>query len=158
VKEQQVIRKGYHFGFGIGLALALLVTGVAYGHEHGGHGHGGLLPPQIGAIMQPEQRQKLHALMATKGAALMGLHQQVHAAREKLVDDLIVGNDTTADQAALQQLHSQMLAEKVKLAQQQVATLTPEQRSQAAKFLSQLRALHEQEHQLMDQFKAGQLE
>ena len=75
--------------------------------------------------------------------------------KEQLENDLVAGKDTTADVQALQTARNNMLAERVKLAQQVVALLSPAQRTQVSQFMTQWRSLKQQEFQLFKQYSGN---
>ena len=141
--------------FGLSICGALLAGVVAVGtaHAHGfGGDHHNLVPPIVGHMVSHDQ---LHAIFAAEKGNLETLHSQMKTAREQLENDLVAGKDTTADVQTVQTAQNNMLAEKVKLAQQIMATLTPAQRTQVAQFMTQWRALKQQQWQLFQQYGGG---
>jgi len=141
------------FGLGIGgLMLATTIaTGTAYAHGWGGDHHS-LVPPIVGSMVSHDQ---LRAIFQAEKGNLHNLHSQLRSAREQLENDLVAGKDTTADIQAVQTAQNNILAEKVKLAQQILATLTLAQRSQVSQFMSQWHTLKQQEMQLFQQYGGG---
>ncbi len=134
-------------GVVLGLLAAALISGAAYaqGFGHRG-GHEGLLPPMVGHMVS---RQQIRSAIAADKTNLRNLHSALKTARQQLEDDLIAGNSAKAatDLQALETAHNNMLAEKVKLAQTIVASLSPAQRTQAAQFVTQWRSMQEQQMQ-----------
>jgi Spy/CpxP family protein refolding chaperone len=124
---------------------------VAYGYGKG-YGSDALLPRIVGRILQPAQKQQIHSLLAADKSNLKNLRAQVHAAQEKLNDDLLAGNDISSDLQQLETAQNQLLAERVSLEQKIVANLSPTQRQQISQFRTQWRSLHEQQQQLLQQF------
>ncbi len=131
-----------------GLLSVALSSGAAYAHGFG-HDHGMLMPPIIGSMVSHDQ---IRAIFEADRTNLHNLHAQTMAAREQLENDLVAGNDTTADLQALETAQNNLMAEKVKLAQQILATLTPEQRTKVSQFMTQWRALKAQQRQLIQQY------
>ena len=129
------------------LAVALL-SGNAYAHGFGG-GHHGLIPPIVGRMVSHDQ---MRAIFEADKSNLKSLHSAERAANEQLENDLIAGKDTTSDLQAVQTAQNNLMAEKVKLAQQILATLTPQQRTQVSNFMTQWRALKQQQWQLFQQY------
>ena len=125
-----------------------LFSGVASAHGFGGSHHG-LIPPIVGLIVPHDQ---MRAIFEADQGNLKSLHSAARAAHEQLENDLIAGKDVTADLQAVQAAQNNLMAEKVKLAQQILATLTPQQRTQVANFMTQWRALKQQQWQLFQQF------
>lgn len=138
------------FALGVagGLFAIALVSGAAYAHGFGG-GHHGLIPPIVGHLVSHDQ---MHAIFEADKGNLKSLHSAARSANEQLENDLIAGKDTTADLQAVQTAQNNLMAEKVKLAQQILATLTPQQRTQVSNFMTQWRALKQQQWQLFQQF------
>ena len=138
------------FGLSVagGVLAVVLVSGAAYAHGFGG-GHHGLIPPIVGHLVSHDQ---MRAIFEADKSNLKTLHSAARTAHEQLENDLIAGKDTTADLQALQTAQNNLMAEKVKLAQQILATLTDKQRTQVANFMTQWRALKQQQWQLFQQF------
>jgi len=142
----------------IGLVMAALASGIAYGQGPGhGHGHGSLVPWIVHRMITPEQ---MHSALAAEKTNLKTLYSQVHSARQQLSQDLVAGKDTTTDVANLETAQNNLLAEKVKLAQNILSNLTAAQRTQVAQFMTQLSAMKQSQHQqmaqLLQQFGASQ--
>jgi Spy/CpxP family protein refolding chaperone len=129
------------------LAVALL-SGAAYAHGFGG-GHHDLIPPIVGHLVSHDQ---MRAIFEADKSNLKTLHSAARSAHEQLENDLIAGKDTTADLQAVQTAQNNLMAEKVKLAQEILATLTPQQRTQVSSFMTQWRALKQQQWQLFQQY------
>ena len=131
-----------------GVLAGALVSGAAYAHGFGG-GHHGLIPPIVGYLVSHDQ---MRAIFEADKSNLRSLHSAARSANEQLENDLIAGKDTTADLQAVQTAQNNLMAEKVKLAQQVLATLTSQQRTQVSNFMTQWRALKQQEWQLFQQY------
>ncbi len=150
------MKRVYGSGIMIGFLMTALVSGMAYGqgfgHGHGG-GHGGLVPPIVRRMISPEQ---MHAAIAADKANLKNLYSQVHTARHQLVQDLVAGKDTTSDVQALTTAQNNLLAEKVKLAQNILGNLSTAQRTQVSQFMTQWSSMEQsqrqQRMQLLKQF------
>ena len=138
------------FGLGIcgALLAALMAVGTANAHGFGGSHHN-LVPPIVGHMVSHDQ---LRSIFEAERGNLHTLHSQMKTAREQLENDLVAGKETSADVQALQTAQNNMLAEKVKLAQQILATLSPAQRTQVAQFMTQWRSLKQQQWQLFQQY------
>jgi Spy/CpxP family protein refolding chaperone len=133
-----------------GVLAVALVSGAAYAHGFGG-GHHGLIPPIVGHLVSHDQ---MRAIFEADKGNLKTLHSAERSANEQLENDLIAGKDTTADLQAVQTAQNNLMAERVKLAQQILATLTPQQRTQVSNFMTQWRALKQQQWQLFQQYGA----
>jgi len=131
-----------------GVLAVALVSGAAYAHGFGG-GHHGLIPPIVGYLVSHDQ---MRAIFEADQSNLKALHSAARSANEQLENDLIAGKDTTADLQAVQTAQNNLMAERVKLAQQVLATLTSQQRTQVSNFMTQWRALKQQEWQLFQQY------
>lgn len=137
--------------FGLSICTALLAGIVATGtaNAHGMGGHHNLIPPIVGHMVSHDQ---LHTIFQAEKGNMQALHSQLKTAHEQLENDLVAGKDTTADVQALQTAQNNMLAEKVKVAQQILASLTPAQRTQVSQFMTQWRSLKQQQWQLFQQY------
>jgi hypothetical protein len=131
-----------------GVLTVALVSGAAYAHGFGGDHHG-LIPPIVGHLVSHDQ---MRAIFEADKVNLKALHSAARSANEQLENDLIAGKDTTADLQAAQAAQNALLAEKVKLAQQVLATLSSQQRTQVSNFMTQWRALKQQQWQLLQQY------
>ncbi|MGH7934122.1 MAG: hypothetical protein ACREQN_13305 [Candidatus Binataceae bacterium] len=127
------------------LAVALVSGGVAYGQGFGhGHGHGALVPWPVHHMVSSEQA---HAVMAKEKDNLKSAYQAVHAARQKLVEDLVANNNTADDVSALETAQNALLQEKVKVAGEMMSGLSSAQRQQASKFLNDWNSLRQTQRQ-----------
>lgn len=146
------------FGWSVagGLLAAALLSGAAYAYGFGGGGHHhSLVPPIVGSMVSHDQ---LRSIFEADKTNLHNLHSQARAAREQLETDLVAGKDTAADIQALQTAQNNLLTERVKLAQQVLANLSPAQRTQVSQFMTQWRSLKQQEWQLFKQYGSGSAE
>ncbi|HKN00445.1 MAG TPA: hypothetical protein VJX23_08000 [Candidatus Binataceae bacterium] len=145
------MKRKYGLSVAGGILAAALISGVAYAHGFG-HDHENLVPPIVGHMVSHDQMRTIFE--AEKGN-LQNLHSQVRAARQQLETDLIAGNNTGSDLQALQAAQNGMLAEKVKIAQEVLASLSPAQRTQVSQFVTQWRSLQAQQMQLFKQYGGG---
>lgn len=142
----------------VGMVMAAMVSGIAYANgPTRGHGHGSLVPWVVKKMVTP---QKIHSAVAGEKANLKSLYSQVHSATQQLSQDLVAGKDTTADVQALETAQNNLLAEKVKIAQNILSNLSAAQRTQVAQFMTKLSALKQSQHkqmaQLMQHFGGSQ--
>jgi len=142
--------------FAVVLATAAAVSGIAYAEGFGaghGHGHGSLVPWIVRRMVTREQ---MRSAVAAEKPTLKKMHSEVRRARERLTQDLVAGKDTTADVQALETAQNNLLAEKVKLAQNILKNLSADQRKQVTEFTTKLRSMrksqHEQMSKLMQQY------
>jgi hypothetical protein len=157
------MKRVYGSGLVIGLLTVVLGSGLAYGHGFGGHGHGGggeseLMPPVVGMIAG---HSAIHSVMSADKANLQSLFSAEKTAHETLVQDLASGSSNVpTDLTNLQTAQNNLLAEKVKLAQQVYAGLSSTQKGQVSSFLTQWTALKQSQQQarmaLFQQFKGSQ--
>lgn len=158
MKGEPIMKRVYGSSLVIGLVMAALVSGIAYGDGPGhGHGHGSLVPWIVHRMITPEQ---MHSAVAAEKTNLKTLYSQVHSARQQLTQDLVAGKDTSNDVQALQTAQNNLLAEKVKLAQNILSNLSTAQRSQVSQFLTQWSSMkqsqRQQTAQLLQQFGSSQ--
>lgn len=119
-------------------------------------GHPMALRWLFGRILEPQQKAQVHSLLNSRRGAFAALHARIRSARQKLMDDLLAGKDTSADSKELSAAQSAMLAERINIAKAVVARLTPAQRQQITEFIAKWRALREQQARLFREFgKAG---
>jgi hypothetical protein len=155
MKGQMTIKRVFGASVVAGLALTALVSGMAYGAggmSHG-HGHGSLVPWIVHRMITPAQMQ---AAVSGEKSNLKTLGAAVFTARQQLTQDLVAGKDTTTDVTNLETAQSNLLAEKVKIAQNILANLSATQRTQVSQFLTQWSSLKQSQHQqtvqLLQQF------
>jgi Spy/CpxP family protein refolding chaperone len=147
--------KRWYMAVAGGVLTAAVVSGAAYASRFGGacERRHGLVPSIVGRMVSHDQ---MKAIFQADKDNLRTLHSQVRAAREQLESDLIAGKNTSGDVQALETARNNMLAERVKLAQQVMASLTPEQRTKVAEFRTKSRTLHEQQRELWKQYDGSQ--
>jgi Spy/CpxP family protein refolding chaperone len=139
----------------MGLALAVIGLWSAVGLAQPGRGHGvwsgGTPLPALlkAAGVTDEQRTEIKAIVAAHRSTLRNLHGQLRTAQQTLSDTLLTAGDTTAAVQQITQIRGQLLAETVKMRQEMLAVLTPDQLAKVAQLKDQLHALHEQRHNLL---------
>jgi len=154
---KQTIKRVYGSSLVAGLAITALVSGIAWGAGTGhGHGHGSLVPWIVHKMVTPEQ---MHAAIAPEKGNLKTLFAAVRTAKQQLAQDLVAGKDVTTDVTNLETAQNNLLAEKVKIAQNILSNLSATQRTQVGQFMTQFSSLKQQQHQqmaqLMQQFGVG---
>jgi Spy/CpxP family protein refolding chaperone len=141
----------------------VMMLWVATGWSNPGHGMGGgpggFGAPYFGRLLRAlhpteAQRAQIRDLMTAHRPTFKSLHSQIQATRQHIADLLLTpaAVDSAALDAATQQLesqHSQLLAERLTLAQEIRKVLTPEQLARAAQLKDQLRDLHTSRRQLL---------
>lgn len=134
----------------VGVATAGLATaGFAYadGFGHGpGHHQGSFIPPIVRQYVTHDQ---IKAAFAPNAAALKSDYSAVKTARQTLENDLITGNSgaVQTDVQALETAQSNLLQEKVTVAQAILANLSSAQRTQVGSFVTAYRAMEQQNQQ-----------
>jgi hypothetical protein len=150
LEEKEKVKMNRVFGkfIVIGLATAGLATaGIAYaqgfGHGHG-HGHGGLVPPIVRQYVTHDQ---FKAAFGPNAAALKSDFSAVKTARQQLETDLIAGNSSAVqtDVQTLETAQSNLLQEKVTIAEAILANLSSTQRTQVGNFVTAYRNLEQQD-------------
>ena len=132
-------------GLFVGMMLAVLGNKAVYAQSYGHGNHSGNLLPTMERVLQPTQKQQIRSLMQANQDKLKNLYAQVQAARQKLSNDLLAGNDTARDLQQLETTQNQLLAERVSLTQKIVSNLSPTQRQQLAQYKTQSQSLHNQQ-------------
>ncbi|MHB8420830.1 MAG: periplasmic heavy metal sensor [Myxococcales bacterium] len=122
--------------------------------EEMGEGMAGLRLLLRAANLTPDQRNEVHDIMKSCHPQIRQLHEQMRALHEQIADKLTGAAPVTlADLAPLQQqlesLRSQMEQQHLKTALQIRALLTPAQLAQVASMHQKVRALHQQERELL---------
>jgi hypothetical protein len=139
----------------MGLALAVigLWTAVGWAQPARGRGvwSGGIpLPALLNAAgVADEQKAQIKAIAAEHRPALRSLYGQLRAANQTLSDALFTTGDPTATVQQITQIRGQLLAETVKMRQEMLGVLTPEQLAKVAQLQDQLRALRAERHNLL---------
>lgn len=131
------------------LIVSALGTGTARAQVHG---HPMMLRWLFSRILEPQQKAHVRSLLASERGTLVALHLRLRKSRQKLMDDLLAGKDTSADAREISAVESELLAERIKIAKAVTAGLTPAQRQRIEKFLVKWRALREQQAKLFREF------
>jgi len=99
---------------------------------------GSMVPRGVASVASPE---KVQGIFDADQDNLRNLRSQARTARQQLEADMLAGKSTAGDLQALETAQNKILAERVKLAEQVVGSLTPEQRAQVAESTSHRRSL-----------------
>jgi Spy/CpxP family protein refolding chaperone len=138
---------------GLGLMVIGLWAAVGWTQPAGGHGawSGGTpLPVLLKAVgVTDDQKAQIKAIAAAHRPTLRNLHGQLRAAHQTLSDALLATGDPTASVQQISQLRGELLAETVKMRQEMLGVLAPDQRAKAAELQEQLRALRAERHNLL---------
>jgi Spy/CpxP family protein refolding chaperone len=139
----------------MGLALAVIGLWTAVAWAQPGRGHGawsGGTPLHAllkAAGVTDEQKAQIKAIVETHRPTLRNLHAQLRTAHQTLSDTLVAAGDTSPTVQQISQIRGQLLAETVKIRQETLAVLTPDQRAKVAQLKDQLRMLEEERHNLL---------
>ena len=137
--------------------LWLMVIGLwataGWAQPEGGHGawpHGTPLRVLLRAVgVTDDQKTQIQAIVAAHRPTLRNLHSQLRAANQTLSDALLTASDTTSAVQQINQLRSQLLAETVRMRQEVLGVLSPDQLAKAAQLQEQLRALRAERRNLL---------
>jgi Spy/CpxP family protein refolding chaperone len=102
-----------------------------------------------GVGLTDDQKDQVKAIVAAHRPTLRNLHGQLRAANQALSEALLATSDPTPTVQQINQIHGQLLAEAVKMRQEVLAVLTPDQLTKAAQLQDQLRALQVERHNLL---------
>jgi Spy/CpxP family protein refolding chaperone len=137
----------------LGLMVIGLWAAVGWTQPAGGHrawSSGTPLPVLLKAVgVTDDQKARIKAIVATHRPTLRDLHGQLRAAHQTLSDALLATGDPTASVQQLSQIRGELLAETVKMRQEMLGVLDPDQRAKAAELQEQLRALRAERHNLL---------
>jgi Spy/CpxP family protein refolding chaperone len=134
------------------MVIGLWAT-AGWAQTEGGHGawsHGAPLRVLLRAVgVTDDQKAQMKAIVAAHRPTLRNLHSQLRAANQTLSDALLTASDTTSAVQQINQLRSQLLAETVRMRQEVLGVLSPDQLAKAAQLQEQLRALRAERRNLL---------
>ena len=118
--------------------------------SHGAWSHGTPLRTLLRAVgVTEDQKAQIKAIIAAHRPTLRNLYSQLRAANQTLGDALLSTSDTTSAVQQINQLRGQLLVETVKMRQEVLGVLSPDQLAKAAQLQEQLRALRAERHNLL---------
>lgn len=131
--------------------VALATVGSAAADGFHGHRQGGMGLMALRAVLQPNQREQVKAIFKGEKQTLESLHQQLHEARQALVDKLLSSKqaEVSTEVSRLKQAEAAMTDEHVKIAFKIRSLFSPEQLAKASKIRTSLRDLRKQERALL---------
>jgi Spy/CpxP family protein refolding chaperone len=138
-----------------GLALVMIGLWAVAGWAHPvrgemGWSYGTPLPALLRAAgVTEDQKAEIKAIVAAHRPTLRQLYGQLRTANRTLSDALLAGGDTTPTVQQITRIRGQLLAETVKMRQEMLEVLTPEQQAKVAQLKDQLRSLQEERHKLL---------
>jgi Spy/CpxP family protein refolding chaperone len=144
-----------HQWWRVGLALVVIGLSAAVGWAQPARGQSGWsrgtpLPILLRAAgVTDDQKAQIKATVAAHRPTLRNLHGQLRVANQTLSDALFTTGDPTATVQQITQIRGQLLAETVKMRQEMLAVLTPDQLAKMAQLQDQLRALRAERHNLL---------
>jgi Spy/CpxP family protein refolding chaperone len=127
-----------HAWWPAGLALVVIGLWAAVGWAHPVRGemawpHRTPLPVlHRAAGVTEDQRAEIKAIVAAHRPTLRQLYGQLRTANRTLSDALLTGGDTTPTVQQITRIRGQLLAETVKMRQEILAVLTPDQQAKVA--------------------------
>lgn len=139
----------------MGLALAVIGLWAAVGWAQPARGQaawsgGTPLPALLNAAgVADEQKAQIKAIAADHQPALRSLYGRLRAANQTLTDALLTAGDPTSAVEQITQIRGQLLVETVKMRQDMLAVLTPDQLAKVTQLQGQLRALRAERHNLL---------
>jgi Spy/CpxP family protein refolding chaperone len=106
------------------------------------------------ANLTPDQKNQVHDMMKANRTQNKAVFKQIRALREQIADKLagsgqVSESELNALQSQITQLRGQLAQQTIKSALQVRALLTPDQLTKVATLHTQMKALHEQERQLL---------
>jgi Spy/CpxP family protein refolding chaperone len=136
------------------LAVAGLWAALGWAQPMRGHEswsqHGTPLRVLLNAAgASEEQKTQIKAIVDAHRPELRELHSQLRAAHQTLNDLLLTGGDPSASLQKIAEARAQLLATTVKMRQDVLALLTPDQRAKVVQLKDQLRALKEERRNLL---------
>lgn len=147
------------------LVLILLMAGglgvygaAARAFPEGPRGHGRLAMTPFEAVLSPDQKIALMAMVKADRNKFQALHQHLRDAREALIAKLLSSDatvDISKEVAQLKAAQAAMIDERVSIALAARKLLSPQQLKDAAAFHAKLEDLHRQESALMQQMEGG---
>jgi hypothetical protein len=139
----------------VGLVLVVIGLWATVGWAQPGRGQvawsrGTPLPVLLKAAgVTDDQKAQIKAVVVAHRPTLRNLRGQLRAANQTLSDALLTTGDPTSTVQQISQVHGQLLAETVKMQQEMLGVLTPDQLTKVAQLQDQLRALRAERHNLL---------
>ncbi len=137
-------------------ALTALVAAAQSDGGSAGRQRGAMLPFE--AVLRPDQKHQLYAIVKADKTKLQTLHQRLHTAREALIQKLLSPDpsvDVSKETADLKAAQAAMIDERVTIALAARKLLSTQQLKDAATFHKRMEELHRQEDQLMEQMESS---
>jgi Spy/CpxP family protein refolding chaperone len=139
----------------MGLALVVIGLWAAVGWAQPARGQaewsrGTPLPVLLKAVgVTDDQKAQIKAIVAAHRPTLRNLRGQLRAANQTLSDALLTTGEPTPTVQQITQIRGQLLVETVKMRQEMLGVLTPDQLAKVAQLQDQLRALRAERHNLL---------
>ncbi len=143
----------------VGLVAILVLVGAffavrafAFHGHHGGCGRGFGQMAAIKAVLTADQKNQIRQIIEGEKPTIKNLHLQQKTARDALFSKLLSSDktvDVSAEVTQLKQAQAAQIDEKIKIAQQARALLSPDQLTKAGQIWANLESLHKQEHDLL---------
>jgi hypothetical protein len=133
------------------LALTSFTARAGFGE---GHGRGAMGMAPLMSVLEPQQREQVHAIFMNDRSRLDLLHAQLREAREALITKLLSPAktvDVTDEVAKLKRAQEQLIDERIKLALQARKIMSSEQLAKALALWSKWQALRAQERALFEE-------
>jgi Spy/CpxP family protein refolding chaperone len=131
----------------VGLVLVVIGLWATVGWAQPGRGQVPVLLKAAGVT--DDQKAQIKAVVVAHRPTLRNLRGQLRAANQTLSDALLTTGDPTSTVQQISQVHGQLLAETVKMQQEMLGVLTPDQLTKVAQLQDQLRALRAERHNLL---------
>lgn len=137
--------------------------GGGLGMGGGGGRQGWFGPLPFRAVLSAEQRNTVRGFVQNDKANIETLRNNVHQTKRALMAALLSSASNSAVQSQVtnqvnqfNQARAALMNEKIKIAMQARASMSPEQLAQANGLWSKLQGLHQQEKALFQQARAGE--
>jgi hypothetical protein len=140
------------------LATALTAIGVPAHAQHWEGPSERMARLPFTAVLRPDQKSQLYAMLKADGAKIEAIHRRLHAAREALIAKLLAPGPTVdigKEVAELKAAQAAMIDERVSIALAARKLMSPEQLKAAAEFHAKLEELHRQESDLLRRMGSG---
>jgi Spy/CpxP family protein refolding chaperone len=96
-----------------------------------------------------DQKTQIKAIAAAHRPTLRNLYGELRAANQTLSKTLFTTEDPTPTVQQITQIRGQLLMETVKMRQEMLGVLTPDQQAKVAQLQDELRALRVERHNLL---------
>ncbi len=127
------------------VTISTLCVSLPFAYAHWRHGRAdvpGMMA--VWPLLQPNQKAQVKEIFEKERPVLEAQRRSLRIARIALAQALLSGGDIQGPAQEVERAHQDLFRERIKVAQQVIALLTPAQRSAASDLLTKIISAHRQ--------------